>query len=65
MKKYLIAILYALILFLCARQCLNYFYNEHVIKQMEKGDYSVNDNLLENGNFIHGYYDYDGNWWPA
>lgn len=57
--KYLLLIVfvaaYMFALFICAKQVLNYFYNNHVVACYEEGDYSINDNLLLTANFIESY----------
>lgn len=61
MKRVIASILYAVILFLCLRQGLNYFYNEHVLDRFRREDYSINDNLLLTANFIEPYIAYYNN----
>ena len=55
MKKKILIIVYIMIMIVCAKQALNYFYNDYVMDHYRDGDYSINDNLLLSANFIEPY----------
>ena len=63
-KKILFAIaicVYSILVLLCAKQALNYFYTESFRERYKKEDYSTNEDLLKVGNVIEPYKVYYNN----
>ncbi|MBR2523843.1 MAG: tetratricopeptide repeat protein, partial [Clostridiales bacterium] len=46
MKTKILIAVYVILVLVCGKILLNYFYNEHVINAYEDEDYSINDDML-------------------
>ncbi|MBQ4271498.1 MAG: hypothetical protein II718_06700, partial [Clostridiales bacterium] len=55
MKKRLLIVVYILVIIVCAKQVVNYFYNEYVLDHYRDGDYTINENLLLSANCLEPY----------
>ena len=55
MKKKILIILYVIVILICGRQCLSYFYNQYVLNEYKAGNYSINEDLLLTLNIIEPY----------
>lgn len=55
MKKRILMFVYIIAILLAAKQFLNYQYNNYVLDHYNKGDYSINENLLLSLNIFETY----------
>ena len=61
MRLKIIIAIYIVVFLVCGKILMNYFYNEGVIDAFEKGDYSLNDDLLLSLNYLEPYIAYYNN----